>query len=236
MLNHFNLGVKEKETNNINKAIYLDLKYKNRDEAFIEEQRKRIEYNYDLNMKYFASLDKEEFNEYLSKYVKKHKFVEVNDLNKYKGKKGVYIIVLDQYKQVYIGLTDRGIKERIQEHWNTRKESDKLIWGFAFNSRLSIDSFGALDTTRIFVKTNVDLHSSENRFVDEFDDKYLLNRTAGGIGSVDTYTGDRVAAVVAATANRKKRDFSQFIDEKEFYEKCNSLDTSMYENFKKNEK
>ena len=45
-----------------------------------------------------------------------------------------------------------------------------------------------------------------------------------------------MTAVIAAQANRKKRDFSQFIDEKEFYEKCNSLDTSMYENFKKNDK
>ena len=233
MINHFNLGVKEKDTNNINKVTYLDLKYKNSDEEFIEEQRKRIEYNYDLNMKYFDSLDKEEFNDYLNKYVKKNKFIEVDDLNKYKGKSGIYIMVLDKYKQVYIGLTDRGIKERIQDHWNTRKESDRLIWGFAFNSRLSIDSFGALDTTRIFVKTNVKLYCSENRLVDEFDDKYLLNRTSGGIGSVDTYTGDRISASLAAQANRRNRDFSPFIDEKEFYEKCNSLDTSMYENFKK---
>ena len=40
------------------------IKMWNSTEEFIEEQRKRIEYNYDLNMKYFNSLDKEKFNKY----------------------------------------------------------------------------------------------------------------------------------------------------------------------------
>lgn len=47
MIKHFNLNIVEKETN---KKSYLNLKYKNRDDKFIEVQRKEIEYNYDLNI------------------------------------------------------------------------------------------------------------------------------------------------------------------------------------------
>ncbi len=113
MIKHFNLNIVEKESNKINKNSYLDLRYKDRDEKFIEEQRKRIEYNYDLNMKYFNSLDYEKFNKYLNKFVEKNKFVEVKDLSKYKKVSGIYILVLDYYKLVYIGLSESGINERI---------------------------------------------------------------------------------------------------------------------------
>lgn len=233
MIKHFNLNIVEKESNKINKNSYLNLRYKDRDEKFIEEQRKRIEYNYDLNMKYFNSLDYEKFDKYLNKFVKKNKFVEVKDLSMYKKVSGIYILVLDNYKQVYIGLSESGITERIRTHWSTRKSSDRLIFGQAFNSILSIDSFGALDTTRIFVKCDVDTYYLENKYVEKFDSKYLLNRTIGGIGSVYTYTDDKLTALTAIAGNSKRRDFSKFIDEKEFYEKCNSYDTMMYESKKK---
>jgi len=234
MIKHFNLNIFEKETNNISKDNYLNLKFKNRDNEFIEEQRKRIEYNYDLNMKYFNTLDFVEFNEYLINFTKKHKFVEISDLSKYKGVSGVYILVLDKYKQVYIGISETGIAERIRNHWNERKNPERLIFGQAFNSVLSIDSFGALDITRIFVKTDVPLHLGEYKYVEEFNNKYILNRTIGGIGSPFTYSDDSKTALVTIAANSKRRDFSQFIDEKELYEKCNSYDIMMYEYKKEN--
>ena len=232
MIRHFNLNIMEKDTNEINKSSYLDLKYKDRNDEFVEEQRKRIEYNYDLNMKYFDSLDFDKFDKYLKSFTKKNKFIEINDLSKYRGIKGIYILVLDAYKQVYIGISETGITERIKNHWTTKKSSDRLIFGQAFNSILSIDSFGALDTTRIFIKTSNNLHSLENKYVDSFDDRYLLNRTMGGIGSTHTYTDDKVTALVAVAANSKRRDFSKFIDVDELYEKCNSYDTMMYESHK----
>ena len=236
MLKHFNVNITEKETNNINKNTYLDLKYENQTEDFIEEQRKRIEYNYDLNMKYFNSLEFDKFNKYLETFIKKKKFIEVTDLSKYKGISGVYIMVLDKYKQVYIGISESGIEERIRIHWNTKKKSDRLIFGQAFNSVLSIDSFGALDTTRIFVKTDDDLYYCENKYVDEFEEMYLLNRTIGGIGSPYTYTIDKLTALVAVAGNSKRRDFSKFIDEKELHEKCDGYDIMMYESKKKDKK
>jgi len=234
MIKHFNLNIFEKDSNNISKQNYLNLKFKNRDIDFIEEQEKRIEYNYDLNMKYFNTLDFAEFDEYLTNFTKKHKFVEISDLTKLKGVSGVYILVLDKYKQVYIGISEAGIAERIRKHWNDKKDPERLIFGQAFNSVLSIDSFGALDTTRIFVKTDVPLHLVEYKYVEEFDNKYILNRTIGGIGSPFTYSDDSKTALVTIAANSKRRDFSQFIDEKELYEKCNSYDTMMYESKKTN--
>ena len=162
-----------------------------------------------------------------------NEFVEISDLKNYIGISGIYVMVLDEYKQVYIGITNNGIKERIKQHWNANKEPERLIFGQAFNSVLSIDSFGALDTTRIFVKTDGDLYAIENKFVEEFDKRFLLNRTMGGIGSAYTYTDDEKTALVAIAGNAKRRDFSPFIDEKELYEQCNSYDTDMYEYKKK---
>ena len=234
MIKHFNLDIMEKDSNKINIDNYLNLKFKNRGDEFIEEQTKRIKYNYELNMKYFKSLDYNEFNKYLESFIKKHKFIEVKDLKKYIGKKGIYVLVLDEYKQVYLGLTDRGIKERIKDHWNGKKKPERLIFGQAFNSVLSIDSFGALDTTRIFVKLDGPLYEIEYKMVDEFDKRYLLNRTMGGIGSTYTYTDDEKSASVAIVANSNRRDFRPFINEDEFYNQCNSYDIVMYEDRKKN--
>ena len=59
MIKHFNLDIFEKDTNKITKQNYLNLKFKNRDNEFIEEQTKRIKYNFELNMKYFNSLSSE---------------------------------------------------------------------------------------------------------------------------------------------------------------------------------
>ncbi|MBE5806428.1 MAG: GIY-YIG nuclease family protein [Clostridiales bacterium] len=233
MLKHFNLDIFEKDSNKLSEQNYMDLKFKNRDDEFIVEQSKRIKYNFELNMKYFDSLNYDEFNNYLEKFMIDNQFTEIKNLKEYIGVSGIYVMVLDEYKQVYIGITDNGIKERIKQHWNAKKEPERLIFGQAFNSVLSIDSFGALDTTRIFVKTDGNLYAIENKFVDDFDKRFLLNRTMGGIGSSYTYTDDEKTALVAIAGNAKRRDFSPFIDEKELYEQCNSYDTDMYEYKKK---
>ena len=71
MIKHFNLDIIEKSSNKINIENYLNLKFKNQDKNFIKEQTKRIKYNYELNMKYFNSLDYNEFNQYINKFMKK---------------------------------------------------------------------------------------------------------------------------------------------------------------------
>lgn len=230
MIKHFNLNITEKKSNRINKNTYLNLKSIDENEESTKKQIQRIEYNYDLNMKYFSSLDYDKFSKKLLSFVKKHNFIEVNDLSLYKGISGIYIMVLDEYKQVYIGQSESGIAERIRKHWSTKKSSNRLIFGQVFNSVLSIDSFGALDTTRIFVKTINNPFAIENKYVSEFDCKYLLNRTSGSIGNIDTYTNDKSSALVAVSGNAIKRDFSKFINEDELFKCCYDYEIAMLKN------
>lgn len=137
-------------------------------------------YNYDLNIEYFRSLLKQEFNKELMEFVSKTKFFkEITDLVPLSGVSGYYIMVLDEYAQAYIGKSN-DIKIRIQKHWSKQKEFDRLIFGGKENSILSIDSFRAYDTTRIFVYPTNELEEQEDNFINLFNKKYLLNRTRGG--------------------------------------------------------
>ena len=97
-------------------------------------------------------------------------------------------------------------------HWNGRKSLERLIFGDVITSIISIDSFGALDTTRIYYIKTYNTYELECKIVSSFDDKYLINRTAGGIGSSYTYTNDSTSAKLAVAAHRKKRNFTEFIE------------------------
>ena len=108
-------------------------------------------------------------------------FVEIKDLNDIKGKKGIYILVLDSYKQIYIGQTNRDLKERIIRHFNIDIPFQKVP--FIYCDTLPIDAFKPLDTTRIYT-----LYTSEQSIIDEIESKlindcnkkFLLNKTIGG--------------------------------------------------------
>lgn len=241
---HFNLNIRSKESNNINLDNYLRnvtvekyrpfAKYINEDinEDYVERQRKRIKYNYELNMKYFESLDRKEFEDSINEIVKKYHFEEVYDLKEYDHVKGVYMMVLDNYKQAYIGISKSGIKERIQSHWHSKKAPYKLIFGNVFDSIISIDSFGPLDTTRIFaIKTN-DLYVQERELVKDFNKEFLLNRTAGGIGSEETKTSNPADLVSAIILGRKKRDYFDFMEERDVLENCDDYEIAMYKKAK----
>ena len=170
-------------------------------DEFVKKHYERCMKNFDLNMKYFNSLDSNDFNKTLNSFVTKHKFVETKDLNELNNVSGVYILVLDEYKQVYIG-TSENIKKRIISHWNNRKDFTRLIWGDVNTSILSIDSFGAFDTTRIFYKKlgYYELFNCEERYVDKYKSKYLINRVAGGINDEDSRFRD-----IQLMATRKTR-------------------------------
>lgn len=111
----------------------------------------RVMTRFDLNMKYFKSLSREKFNEELNKFVALNKFYEIKDLNSVAGIYRHYVMVLDEYCQVYIGTASRndGIKNRVPQHWRTKLSIDEL--GDGDSGSLVIGSFRALDTTRIFV-------------------------------------------------------------------------------------
>ncbi len=53
---------------------------------------------------------------------------------------------------------------------------------------------------------------TEEKIVKKFLPEYMLNRTAGGIGSFKTYTDDELSAKLAVLANRKKRDLISFLN------------------------
>lgn len=158
-------------------------------ESYCHMLRERALINYDINMSRFDALDAREFADTLNAYITKHHFVEITDLKCSKfsdpyecGVEGyLYIMVLGQYKQVYIGMTRSALVTRIRQHWGKKKPLDRLVFGSVENSRISIDSFGALDTTQIFAKPYrgkklFGLEELESRYIHAFDRRFVLNR------------------------------------------------------------
>ena len=155
-------------------------------------------------MEYFNNIDKNEFNTALNKLLKKNKgFVEVKDLELYNKVSGLYIMVLDKYKQIYIGQSN-DLKGRIVKHWKQKKRFDRLMFGNVENSILSIDSFEVLDTSRIFINEyDGDLYTldqKEKKLTKSISNKYLLNRTEGGIRDM----GQGLAIDILAHKNNRK--------------------------------
>jgi hypothetical protein len=95
------------------------------------------------------------------------------------GKGGVYILVLDGYRQAYVGQA-LDIRARFNSHWSGTKEFDRLLWGHKHESVISVDAFRALDTTRVFAARTTNGYRLEERLVDTIPPDYLLNRIRGG--------------------------------------------------------
>lgn len=147
---------------------------------FIESHTKNCFDNFDLNMEYYRSLSKPEFNQELTSFLSKTKvFEKFTNLSLLKGVSGYYIMILDEYSQVDIGISG-DITKRLRVHWSAQKQFDRLLFGEVDNSILSIDSFRAYDTTRLFAYVCNEFKSYENEFINYFDAKYVLNRTVGG--------------------------------------------------------
>lgn len=162
---------------------YEDAEHRFHSDEWCAEHRERALQNFDLNMAHFASLDPEEFETALQSAVASRRgMVEVTDLTKWDGVPGLYIMVLDEYCQVYVGVANSwtGIAKRIRQHWTNQKQFDRLIWGDVTSSILSIDSFRALDTTRIFAVKTDQFFAGENPLLEKFPRKFTLNRVMGG--------------------------------------------------------
>lgn len=162
---------------------YEDDEHRILTDEWCETQRKDALLNFDLNMAHFASLDRDEFESALQSAVASRRGMrEVNDLTKWDGVPGLYIMVLDEYAQVYVGVANSstGIAKRIRQHWTRQKQFDRLLWGAVEESILSIDSFRALDTTRIFALKTDKFFAGENPLLEKFPRKFTLNRVMGG--------------------------------------------------------
>ena len=153
--------------------------------------------NFEKNLDFYVNLSGEKFEKKLRAFLRRHTgFKEVTDLKEYDGERGYYLMVLDKYKQVYIGTSDN-IKERIQFHWRTKKPFDRLLFGSVEHSRISIDSFRALDTTRIYAYKTWKTYDSEDKYINFFPDEYVCNRVAGG---------EMELGLLGAYATRKMRN------------------------------
>ena len=152
-------------------------------EEWCKEYHELCMKNFDLNMKYFSMLDKNDFNNSLDTFLKRYKnFKEVTDLSTYAGSEGYYLMVLDEYKQVYIGKTE-DIKKRIMQHWSKTKAFDRTLCPmYAYEkSCFSIDSFRAFDTTRIYVWEKKMSDGIEAELIKNFPAQFYTNRIGGDI-------------------------------------------------------
>lgn len=153
------------------------------DESWCQKYRELCLKNYDLNMEYYSMLDKTEFDKSLESFFQENKgFKEVINLTDYSGIEGYYLMVLDEYKQVYIGKT-YDIKRRIMTHWSRTKPFDRTLFPmYAWDtSCFSIDFFRALDTTRIFVWKRRVSEGIEAKLIRTFPSKFSTNRIGGDI-------------------------------------------------------
>lgn len=178
----------------IHALIYEDFDCTTYNDTWCEQHRQDCLENFDLNLNFCSQIEDKDFEKALSDLLKKEKDIkQIFDLYECDRIEGVYILVLDKYKQLYIGQS-KDIKKRILQHWRKKKEFDSLLCGNINSSVLSIDAFGCLDTTRIFVLETWDFCRYEIRLLQAIDDKYVLNRTAGGIYGNDLFTKLEIAA------------------------------------------
>lgn len=151
--------------------------------AWCESYRELCLENFDLNMKYFNLLDYQEFCKAVFKFLNRHhSFLPVEDLHCYDGAPGYYMMVLDEYKQVYIGKSE-DIGRRIRQHWTKTKAFDRtLLPMYAVSSScFSIDFFRALDTTRIYVWKRSIRDGIEKKLIEEFPERFCTNRIGGDV-------------------------------------------------------
>ena len=147
-----------------------------------EEYREVCLQNFDANMLYFNNLNIDEFKKTFNLFLKKNpQFTEITDLNECKDMPGYYIMVLDVYKQIYIGKS-QNIKKRIQQHWSKVMPFDRILFPmYNAKSILSINSFCAYDTTRIFVWKRTLSDGIERKLIENFPEKFSCNRIGGDV-------------------------------------------------------
>lgn len=165
--------------------IYADREGRIYADEYREKRLAEVMENFDLNMEFYQKLDYSEFENEITQFLQNTEFKEIQNLSQYTCA-GFYVLILDEYKQLYVGRTEgrKNIMLRIKEHWAGKKMKhlDRLMCTKNVKtSRLSIDSFRALDTTRILVyKTEDTSDEKEENFINMFSDKFICNRNKGG--------------------------------------------------------
>ena len=153
---------------------------------YIKRHTSAVLENFRLNMSFYDRLNKSDFDKALNQILKMKEnknLKEVIDLKDFFGVKGIYVMILDKYKQIYIGQSKRDVVARIIQHWTKKVEFENLMIGRTESSKLRIDSFGLLDTTRIFIEEveESQLDKREKELVSLIPEEYLINLVAGGL-------------------------------------------------------
>ena len=153
-------------------------------------------------------------------------FFEIHDLSRLKQTSGIYILVMDEYKQLYLGQS-RDIRRRILHHWSRQKPIERLLFGDYKSSGLSVDSFRAFDTTRIFVLPCNPPEFIEDDLLKTADIDFTLNRIGGGLLNSDS----NILNALEYTKNKFKCTRLQDIIEKYYgeYRWLTLFDCSKYE-------
>jgi hypothetical protein len=208
MLVHFGLKIGDSEIGyKLTRENYVRLSNKSTfvtgdtyDENYMRNHAIDALINFDLNMEFFLTLDKNKFTSEIDTFLRiNSQFQPVLDLNQLKKTQGFYLMVLDEYCQAYIGGS-KDICRRIRKHWIDQKPFDRLIFGSVETSIISIDSFRPLDTTRLYVHIIDDSYTYEDRYIESINPIYMCNRTVGGL-----LKGGLSEAII----NRKERELKE---------------------------
>ena len=162
----------------------VESEYVKRNDEYSKEQYN--EYKDDLklyvqnvafNLKTLKALNRIDFEEELSKIINKYHFIEIKDISSYKN--CLYLAVIDEYNQFYVGKCVNGLKNRMRKHWTAKINPARHLWNGGFEaSRIKYDDFKMFDTTRIFVCEDINTIIEENE--DEANDTRLeVNNTFG---------------------------------------------------------
>lgn len=175
-------------------------------DAFLLWNRDRALRNLDVSLAYFNTLDADEFETALTAVLSKGRSLRpVEDLTEWEGVEGVYVMVFDKFKQLYVGQSTN-IRKRVRHHWTGRKGFDRLVWGTPYDSILPVDELRALDTTRLYAVRSLHPDALETRLERAADPRFTVNRTAGGafnpLGILLTGARARDHALTATPATR----------------------------------
>ena len=142
-------------------------------------------FSFHLNMSYFMQLDRDAFETHVDDILHNRlgtfigDWVEVPTFDdpSMKAVPGLYLMVLDKYKQIYVG-SSTDIKRRICTHWSTRKPLSRMVSMLIWESKLPIDAFRAKDTTRIFcIPEYVFMRDYELDLMQTISPQFSLNRS-----------------------------------------------------------
>lgn len=179
---------------------YFEDDWLKRDPSAWEAHRAAVMRNYDLTMAYCERLPQGLFADALDDVLRSFPCLEeVRDLNEWRGVRGAYLLVLDEYKQFYVGQATSagGIRQRIMVHWQKKPAFDRMLSGPAERSIMSIDCFRAFDTTHIFAASSDDPGTLEREIQKRLPAAYCANRTRAG---------DLAGGLAEAIAQRRERD------------------------------